>query len=114
MLKTFVSAAVSLALLTGSTAASAACNDGKDRRVQVINDTSFTITHLYGSNVGTDDWQEDVLGSRVLGPGETITVNFDDGTCYCNFDLKARFNDNTETVRNRFNVCTESSWRIYE
>lgn len=94
--------------------AQAKCNDGKDRRVTIINDTSYTITRLYGSNVGEDDWQEDVLGNRTIAPGGKITVNFDDGTCYCSFDLKAEFSDDTETIRNGFNVCTQESWRIYE
>lgn len=106
-------AALGVALATSS-AASAACNDGKNRRVTVINDTSYTIVRLYGSNVGEDSWQEDVLGDDVLSPGAKVTVNFDDGTCYCNFDLKAEFNDDTETIRRQFNVCTQESWRIYE
>jgi hypothetical protein len=110
----FVSALVSIVMLAAPVSASASCNDGKDRNVRVINDTSFTILNLYGSNVGSNDWEEDVLGSQVIAPGATFTVNFDDGSCYCNFDLKAVFNDRTETIRNRFNVCTESSWRIHE
>lgn len=94
--------------------AQAKCSDGKNRRVTIINDTSYTIVRLYGSNVGEKSWQEDVLGDSVIKPGGRVTVNFDDGTCYCQFDLKAEFNDDTETVRNGFNVCTSESWRIHE
>lgn len=94
--------------------AQAKCNDGKDRKVTIINDTSYTIVRLYGSNVGEDSWQEDVLGDSVIAPGAKVTVNFDDGTCYCSFDLKAEFNDDSETIRRGFNVCTTGSWRIHE
>jgi len=94
--------------------AEAQCRDGKNRRIKIINDTSYSLRELYGSNVGADSWQEDVLGRKVLGPGNTVTVNFDDGTCYCSFDLKAVFSDDTSTIRRSFNVCTETAWRIHE
>ncbi len=113
-LKKISLAASVLAAFFVATPAMAACNDGKDRRVTIINDTSFTIMYLYGSNVGEKDWQEDVLGDDVVQPGGKVTVNFDDGTCYCYFDFKAVFDDESETIRERYNVCTESSWRIYE
>lgn len=90
------------------------CTDGRNRHVMVINDTQTTLYRLFGSNVNRTSWEEDVLGSRVLSAGERIDVNWDDGTCMCNFDLKAEFSDGTETVRRNFNVCTESAWRIVE
>ncbi|MEQ1510699.1 MAG: hypothetical protein ABL909_09920 [Sphingopyxis sp.] len=90
------------------------CNDGKDRHVVVRNDTSTTLFRLYGSNVNRTDWEEDVLGSDVLAAGQSVNVNWDDGSCECMFDFKAEFSDNTETVRRAFNVCTESQWRIVE
>lgn len=109
-----IGAALVMAAAGWAGTANAACNDGKDRRIQVVNDTSTTLRELYGSNVSRTDWEEDVLGRDVLEPGGTVNINFDDGTCYCSFDLKAVFSDGTETIRRRFNVCTESTWRIYE
>lgn len=88
------------------------CDDGRDRRVVVVNDTSTVLRELYGSDVRHDTWEEDVLGSNVLGAGESINVNFDDGDCGCNFDLKAVFVDGEEATQRDFNVCRESTWRI--
>ncbi|MES2042439.1 MAG: hypothetical protein V4475_01095 [Pseudomonadota bacterium] len=105
---------VAVSALFLASGAEAQCRDGKNRRIKVINDTTFSMRELYGSNVGADSWQEDVLGRKVLGPGQTVTVNFDDGTCYCSFDLKAVFSDDTSTIRRSFNVCTETAWRIHE
>lgn len=102
------------AALFFATDAEAACSDGKNRRVRVINNTATTMRYLYGSNIGTNDWQEDVLGRRVLAPGETIVVNWDDGTCYCTFDFKAVFADGVEVVNRRYNVCTGTEWRIHD
>ncbi len=107
-------AAVAFSALFLANSAEAQCRDGKNRRIKVINDTTFSMREIYGSNVGADTWQEDVLGNKVLGPGQTVTVNFDDGTCYCTFDLKVVFSDDTKTIRHSFNVCTETSWRIHE
>jgi hypothetical protein len=106
--------AIAFAALFLASSAEAQCRDGKNRKIKIINDTSFSMREIYGSNVGADSWQEDVLGSKVLSPGNTVVVNFDDGSCYCNFDLKAVFSDDTSTIRRSFNVCTESSWRIHE
>ncbi|MEO9129711.1 MAG: hypothetical protein ABI240_00735 [Sphingomonas sp.] len=105
---------VAFSALFLANSADAQCKDGRNRRIKIINDTSFSLRELYGSNVGADSWQEDVLGRKVLGPGQTVTANFDDGSCYCNFDLKAVFSDDTSTIRRSFNVCTEAAWRISE
>lgn len=95
-----------------SGAAQASCNDGRDRRVQVVNETAVTLRELFGSNVGRESWEEDVLGADVLRPGASVRVNWDDGSCACLFDFKAVYANGTETIRRRFNVCTESTWRI--
>jgi hypothetical protein len=106
-----LAAAATIAALSVTTTASA---DNHNRRILIVNDTHHALLRLYGSNVGADDWQEDVLGSGTLDAGERITVNFDDGSEYCNFDLKAVFDDGDEVIRRRFNVCTQSQWVIHE
>lgn len=92
--------------------ANAQCRDGQNRRVVVVNSTQTTMRELYGSNIGRNSWEEDVLGNRVLPPGRNITVNFDDGTCMCNFDFKAVFADGEEVIRRNYNVCTGTTWTI--
>jgi hypothetical protein len=106
------SSAVLLVLFSSLTAAGAA--SAEDRRVRIINETNFTITHFYGSNVGEDDWQEDILGQDVLPPGESVVINFDDGSGYCKFDFKAKFEDNDEVIKNNIDVCEISSFRFTE
>ena len=109
-----IGAAIVMAAAGWAGSAQATCNDGRDRNVQVINDTSTTLRELYGSNSGRDSWEEDVLGADVLRPRASVRVNWDDGTCACIFDFKAVYADGTETIRRRFNVSTESTRRIYE
>ena len=76
-----------------------------DRRVQINNNTSFTIVEFYASNTGTADWQEDILGSEVLAPGTSAMVNIDDGSGYCKFDFLAVFDDGDNVVSADNNVC---------
>lgn len=107
-----ISAAIVLAATTWAGSASAACGDGQDRNVTVVNGTHTTVREIYGSRVTTSDWEEDVLGANVLAAGHSQRVNWDDNSCECLYDLKAVLVDGTEVIRRRFNVCTESTWTI--
>lgn len=77
----------------------------QDRRVQIVNKTGYTIIEFYGSNVGANDWEEDILGVDILRSGRTQTINFDDGSGYCMFDFKAVFSDGDVLTAKRINVC---------
>lgn len=86
----------------------------QDRHVLVNNESSYTLVRFYASNVGTNDWQEDILGRGVLAPGYYVNVNIDDGTGYCHFDLKAAFSSGQEVIRRNVDICTVLSWTIYD
>lgn len=76
-----------------------------DRRVVIVNNTNFTIVRFYGSNKGSNSWEEDILGSHVIGPYRSVRINFDDGTGYCKFDFKAVFDDGEELIKKNINIC---------
>ena len=102
-----------LLLGVGLLAATAGPAGAQDRRVRVINETGYSIREFYASNVGSRSWEEDILGTDVLGPGDSVMINFDDGTGYCMFDFKAVFSDGDELVRDRVNVCDLATFRYY-
>lgn len=77
----------------------------QDRRVEIVNDTDVTMMKFYGSNQKTDSWEEDILGDDVLLPGQSVVINFDDGTGYCVFDFRAVFEDGDEVIENGIDVC---------
>ena len=83
----------------------------EDRRVKVINETDHTIVQLYASNVGANDWEEDILGQEMLRPGQAVTINVDDGTGYCKYDFKAVFSDGDVLIRQGIDVCQVSVYR---
>jgi hypothetical protein len=76
-----------------------------DRRVRINNNTDYDIVQFYASNKGTDDWQEDILGSDILQAGHSVVINIDDGTGYCKFDFLAVFEDDDQVVSRNNNVC---------
>src|SRR6516225_4798119 len=61
-----VSALLVAVCLLGTTARSEARE--YDRHVLVVNNTPYTMTYFYASNVDRQVWEEDVLGSHVLEP----------------------------------------------
>lgn len=86
----------------------------QDRRVEIINDTGVAMTSLYATNIGVDGWGKDHLGDRTLDAHQRTTLDFNDGSGACWFDLKAVFDDGDVVVRRNFNVCKETGWRLFE
>ncbi|MGR3622780.1 hypothetical protein [Pseudophaeobacter sp.] len=96
---------LAVALAASFSAVSALPASALDRRVRIVNDTNYTIVRFYGSNKGTDSWEEDILGNDVLRPNQSVQIDFDDGTGYCKFDFKAVFDDGDVLTANNINVC---------
>jgi hypothetical protein len=83
----------------------------EDRHVKIINETNATIVHFYGSNAGSNSWEEDILGQDILKPGQSVNINFDDGSGYCLFDFKAEFSDGDTLIRKGIDVCKVGVYR---
>lgn len=107
----------SLAAAAAAAVALSGCVDGSDmgggssldRRVIIQNATGETIWRFYGSRTSTSSWEEDILGSTILSNGDSILIDFDDGTGSCMFDMKAEFRDGRSIVQPNVNVCSVSS-----
>ena len=88
------------------TSTSTSASGAFDRNVIITNGTGRTIWRFYGSRVTTSSWEEDILGSSILPAGDSININFDDGTGSCMFDMKAEFRDGSAKIINNVNVCS--------
>jgi len=108
--KLTISIAAAVVALIGLAAPASA----QDRNVLIINETQHAIVQFFASNIGVDDWQEDILGEDVLPVGQSVNINIDDGTEACLYDFKAVFDDGEELVRNRIDVCTIGTYRYTE
>ncbi len=99
-------------LLAGiMTLASATAAQAADHRVTIVNETNNTMVRFYASNSGRTSWEEDILGNRILKPGQSVRVNIDDGSGACVFDFRADFDDGDKLTRNGINVCEISTYR---
>lgn len=107
-----IQSAAALTLATALFALSNSSAMAMERKVQINNQTSYTIVEFYASNTGTADWQEDILGSDVLPAGSTVSINIDDGSGYCKYDFLAVFEDGDEVVSANNNVCELSDFNF--
>ena len=85
-----------------------------DRHVIITNGTSEIMERFQASNVGTSDWEEDILGWSVLMPGQSVNIDFDDGTGYCLYDFRITFANGSVATVGRKNVCELSGWTIFD
>lgn len=83
-----------------------------ERHVVITNDTHQAIVEIYLSNVGTQNWQQDILGSDFLTPGSSLIVGIDDRQGQCRFDLKTVLDDGTDLVRRNVDVCGVERYTI--
>lgn len=75
----------------------------------LVNDTGFGIVEFYGSADGDVSWEENILGGQTLATGTSLSVNFDNGSGVCVYDLRAVFDDGDESVVQDVDVCTQKS-----
>jgi hypothetical protein len=104
-------AIVALAAMCG-VAAVAPQAKANDYRVVVYNNTSYTIYHIYAANrdqdVGTD-----VLGEYMLPPGYHVTVDLDDDSGYCIFNMRATTRGGHQNWElSNFNACALQRWDL--
>jgi hypothetical protein len=111
MYKALLTALVVGTVVTGSTIVEANA-DAYDRHITLINLSHRTIVEFHASNVGTDSWEEDILGDSVLRPGGSVRMDLNDDTGYCRFDFKTVAEDGQAVVRRSVNVCEASTYTI--
>jgi hypothetical protein len=108
--KMILAAATAASLVAVATPAHA--QDGRDRRVNVINASGQAVREIYASPVTSRSWEEDMLGANVLPAGRSMVFNIDNGTSQCRYDLKAVMSNGREHIRRNVNVCVVGSWTI--
>ena len=71
-----------------------------------------TIQEFHASNTGRTRWEEDILGRRVLRPGDSVIINLDDGSGYCRFDFKTVMESGRSLVKRNIDICKLETYRI--
>ncbi len=96
-------AAVTLLLLFhGATGPPARASE---RHVLLTNNTREAIVEIHVSDVGTGNWQSDLLGSEFLMPGASVLVGIDDRNGRCRVDVRTVLDDGTDVISRGVDVC---------
>lgn len=103
-MKTLAIAAMVFSMTTGAHAYS--------RRVELVNDSRHAIAEFHASNVDRRVWEEDILGRDVVYPGESVTIDINDGTGHCYFDFLTVMSNGDTIMRRNVDVCEISRYRI--
>ena len=84
-----------------------ASSDGKNRVVEIINQTGKPMVGLFASAPAAG-WGDNRMGG-TLASGSSYKFNLSDGTEECYLDVKGVFDDNSYSLTQRFHVCGQST-----
>lgn len=90
----------------------AVTNDGRDRRVAVVNAGNVILESVFATSCTSRNWGHDMLGNKMMALGQSMTFNFDDGSGTCCFDLRAKFQNGVQRTNMGVNVCDVSRWTV--
>jgi hypothetical protein len=76
-----------------------------DRTIEVTNNTRMAIVEIEIAQVGTDQWEMDILSDNILAPAQSLIVEIENKAGYCRFDFKTVFDDGTTLIRRNIDVC---------
>lgn len=84
-------------------------DEGGSQDFTILNETGFTIYHIYVSPDYADDWEEDLLGAdEVLLSGEPFEVSFSGYGDHCVFDIKLVDDEGDSYSRWGVDLCAAS------
>jgi hypothetical protein len=85
---------------------------GGERHVILTNDTRQPIVEIYVSDDGDDAWQQDLLGSDFLLPGNSLLVDLLDPNGNCRVDVKTVRNDGSSHIEHGVRVCLDEGHAV--
>lgn len=80
------------------------------------NETKVYMTEFYASPSDIENWENDIFGDDVLGPGDNAEININDERRTCNYDFKAKFADGDVVERYNIDICelADGTYQFYD
>lgn len=100
-------ATAALVLMTASAPAFA-----DDLELTLSNMSSYVVVEFYASPSDVGDWEEDILGTDVLGSEESVEITIADGRTQCSYDLRFVFDDGDVVDRSGVDLCETESYTL--
>jgi hypothetical protein len=104
MLKTVGGNLVAAILLCGLPSATGPPAYALQLHLTLTNATRMAIAEIHLANVGTGNWQDDILGQDFLLPYTSLAVDLDDRGG-CRLDVETVFDDGDIVIRHDVDVC---------
>ncbi len=102
---------IRFAVLTGAALALSLSASAEDLAFDIINLTSYDIVEFQVSDPSDDYWSDNLMPrGYVLPSGNYTTVYIGDGEDFCEYDIKAVFDDGDEIVEYDSNLCDLGEW----
>jgi hypothetical protein len=76
-----------------------------ERHVVLTNNTREPIIEIFVSDDRAGAWQHDLLGSELLLPGGSVSVDVDDRNGNCRVDVKTVFDNGAHLVNRGVDAC---------
>jgi hypothetical protein len=111
MIKSLKSNLIAAAVLSGLSSATGPPAYALEQHLLLTNTTRMAIVEIHFSNVGTGNWQEDILGQDFLAPNTSLAVGIDDRGG-CRLDVETVFDDGTTLIRHDVDVCAAERFAI--
>ena len=77
----------------------------------LVNDSSYSITEMYVSPVGEDQWGENILMVDAVEPGVSGDVTIADGLDVCEYDLRFVTAEGAEAEQTQ-NLCEIATFTV--
>jgi hypothetical protein len=77
----------------------------------LVNDSSHSITEMYVSAVGEDQWGENILTVESVDPGVSGDVSIADGLEVCDYDLRFVTAEGAEAEQTQ-NLCEIATFTV--
>jgi hypothetical protein len=77
--------------------------------VTIVNNTGMTVTDLYFSIVGANNWGFDLIPKEDFLNGSTLKFKFDMvDNDHCNWDIQFKTSDGKSTILRNIKLCEKS------
>jgi hypothetical protein len=75
------------------------------------NQSSDPIREFYASPSDVESWEDDILGSDILGVGEAARVTIADGREQCEYDVRLVF-ESGDVLEDTADLCETGSYTV--
>jgi hypothetical protein len=84
------------------------------KSVVLVNNTPYTLENFYASDSTSPDFSTtDLLSGQTVAPGQQLSVNINDDSSDCGYDLMAILYGATQyAYQYAVNVCGGATWTI--